>query len=459
MQKINNQKFKTMRKITFLILMISLVILCPTKSNAQMQSAMVTSTQRVITPTPPQTRIIPIKSVTITPTKILSAVNYMYQSNIGIAFYLTDNDSNASAFFPNCGTKVSYLQRFEVMDMDIYNNDVFFCGRKNDTAFFAYSSWMNLITGGSINIIYFPQKEVRTCNKIDVYTNKYGDLKVSLIGEDPSLLSLFIDFNLSSMQCDKYYRGRKLLEVRHTANNVVLLGEVGNGSFTLISHDKNNLQNYVGHRYQTPYLYVDSQGKYSYLLEILNENGADIAIVGYTINDSVYGTTISTVDLNSMNVLENQTVLNSTVNSQLKDMKMDYENKNLLCLIKNPITGSKHNIFALQPLSGSGYQTDVVIPNPFPREDFRSISTYDYKDSPCYMVLGHINNNHILLFDKKQYDFKNLNCSDYDKFKVEIIKPVKMLEKVDYEYICPIHFTTSIITVPLSQSQYSIICK
>ena len=94
-----------MQKITFLILLISSVILCPTKSQAQMQSVMVTSTQRVITPTPPQTRISPIKSVTIKPTKILSAINYKYQVYIGTAFYLTDDDSNTSASFPNCGTK------------------------------------------------------------------------------------------------------------------------------------------------------------------------------------------------------------------------------------------------------------------------------------------------------------------------------------------------------------------
>ncbi len=37
-----------MRKITFLMLLISSVILCPTKSQAQMQSVMVTSTQRTI---------------------------------------------------------------------------------------------------------------------------------------------------------------------------------------------------------------------------------------------------------------------------------------------------------------------------------------------------------------------------------------------------------------------------
>lgn len=448
-----------MRKITFLILLISSVILCPTKSQAQMQSVINTSTQRIIAPVPPQTRISPIKSVTNTPTKILSATFYKYGNYEGTAFYLTDDDSNASASFPNCGTKVSYLQRFKVMDIDIYNNDVFFCGNIGDTAFFAYSSWTNLIMGGLINIIYFPQKEVRTCNKIDVYTNKYGDLKVSLIGEDPSLLSMFIDFNLSSMQCDKYYRGRKLLDVRHTANKIVLLGEVGNGSFTLMSHDKNNLQNYIGHRYQTPYLCVDSRGNYNYLLEILNEQESDVAIVGYTVTDSIYGTTISSVNLSTTNVLETQSVINTTVNSQLKDIKMDYENKNLLCLIKNPIAGSKHNIFTLQPLSGSGYPTDVVIPHPISGEDFRSITTYDYKGSPCYMVFGRINNNQILLFDKKQYDFTDLNCSDYLKFKVDIIDPVKMLEKVDYEHICPLHFTTSIIAATPSQSQYSIICR
>lgn len=49
----------------------------------------------------------------------------------------------------------------------------------------------------------------------------------------------------------------KLLDVRHSAKRVAVLGQCENGVFTLSSHDKTDVDNYLGRVYQTPQLYVN----------------------------------------------------------------------------------------------------------------------------------------------------------------------------------------------------------
>ena len=130
--------------------------------------------------------------------------------------------------------------------------------------------------------------------------------------------------------------------------------------------------------------------------------------------DIMSGTSISSIDLRNMNVLETQAVDQyNEMRSELKDMRMDYYRNELLCLIKNPYTGFNDNIFALRPLNGTGYTTIVTIPDNNENANYyKNLVAYEYKKKLCYMAIG-IRGNKILLFDKKTGGFFSFKLYEY----------------------------------------------
>ncbi len=457
-----------MRRFNILLLLIISVILCSTKSQAQMQSVINTSTYRSIASS---NTVFPAKSIAISPTKIISAGNYspnVLLSPMVAVFCLTDNDSNNNPNYPNCGANTGVLSNFPVSDMTLYQDEVFFCGNisnsQTDTAYFAHTYWEKLVTGGNIEMFSFPKQEVNIVSKIDAYDNDIGENKVSLIGVDTiHHRSLFIDVNLSISQCEIYAfdsRRVKLLDVSHNAKHVVVLGQLENGIFALLSHDKNDLHNYVGQIYHTPQLYLDDTlGHYHYLLEMFKPNDMDVAIVGYSAMDDMSGTTISMINLYNMDVMQTQAVDQfNEARSNFKYMKMDFANKELLCLITNPITGFNNNIFTLRPLIPNDYYTEVAIPDGHHNADYFT-SLVPYKGEPFYMALGKFFSGKILFFDKRQYDFSDLTCMEKAHFDVKIIKEIKKMEQINYDLLYPIPYSHSQVSSFPIISNYTIECQ
>ena len=337
----------------------------------------------------------------------------------------------------------------------------FFCGKRLsaqiDTTFFVHTTYDDLMGGNSMKMHQLPLF-VQKVSKIDFYDDDNGYKKVALIGENTDGLSLFIDVNLTTMYSEVYVSDIPLKDVRHSKSHVVVLGEVSNGKFMLFSHDKNDLHNYIGYVYQTPQLY--DLPEHQYLLEILNENESDTAIVGYSAMDQFSGTSISSIDLNSMDVRETQVVdAAKELRLYFKDMKMDYKNNELLCLINNPATGSNDNIFALRPLNDSSYTTYVTIPTGQQGGVDYYKKLVAYKEDPYYMVLGDYDTTSTIhLFDKKQSDFTNLNCMKYLKFSVKIIDPIEMVGDVSYTNVYEIPINTVLINTHPFLTNYIILC-
>ena len=449
-----------MQKITFLILLISSVILCPTKSHAQMQSLMTTSTKRVLNPA--TTAMTPVKSVAVNNKSIITAINYKYSLTgaqiMGAAFYLTNDDSNAASG-PNYRAKVGHLPNFQITDMEIDRHEVFFCGTKNHVPFFAHTYLTNLINGGVVDIFMLPT--MAEVFKIDVYKNTNGERKVSLIGYIGRYV--FIDVNLASLQNKVYVMSSniRLLDVRHGANTVAVLGQRENGKFALISHNRNDLQNYNGCLYQTPQLYLDdSVGNYHYLLEMYRDNLNDIAIVGYSGMDFSSGTNISLIQLSNMSVMHTQAVdSRKEVRSKFKDMRIDDFKRYLLCLIENPMTGVNDNIFVLDPMySGSGsYTVNVAIPDTNTNANYFT-SLAPYIGSASYVVLGK-NNNSVTFFDKISSSYSNLNCAGQTSFRVDTIEKIEKLGSIYYEDINSLPMSHDTVNSASAIATYSIICQ
>ena len=196
------------------------------------------------------------------------------------------------------------------------------------------------------------------------------------------------------------------------------------------------------------------------ILSTVKVGNISIAIVGYSAMDQFSGTSISSIDLNTMDVIETQAVdATLELRSNIKDIKMDYNNKELLCLIRNPATGFNDNIFAVRPLYGNNYNVPVAIPD----GQQGGVDYYEklvaYKEDPYYMVLGNYDTaSTIHFFDKKQSNFSNLNCMDYVTFDVNIIDPIKRIKKFGYKEIYEIPLTSIQINTNSFLTNYIILC-
>ena len=199
------------------------------------------------------------------------------------------------------------------------------------------------------------------------------------------------------------------------------------------------------------------------ILSTVKVGNISIAIVGYSAMDQFSGTSISSIDLNTMDVIETQAVdATLELRSNLKDINMDYINNELLCLINNPATGFNDNIFALKPLSGNNYNVPVAIPDGQQGgvNYYEKLVAYEGDLYLYYMALGNdTTTNTIHFFDKKQSDFSDLNCMDYVKFDVNIIEPIEKIEEFEYKDIYEIPFTYIQINSNSFLTNYLIICN
>ena len=120
-----------MKKNTFYLLAISILLIFSVKSYAQMQSVINTSTHRTIT-IPLQGKINPIKSLAVKPSVILSIVKFTpYNITLPIysIFYLTDDGINTMSG-PNYATNFSILYNIETTDIKGGDEEVFFLWKK-----------------------------------------------------------------------------------------------------------------------------------------------------------------------------------------------------------------------------------------------------------------------------------------------------------------------------------------
>lgn len=443
-----------MKTKNLLFVFLLVIVLFSYRGMAQMQSVITTATKRTV-----GVNADVVKSVSITPTKVLTLSRVQLGGICFSVFSMTDDSNNSSG-----NTFMSaYIPGVSVEDFVVFQDKVYFCGRKiaNNKGFFAEAFIPALLSGGNSITEYVLSQDYTNYTKIDIYDNAINEMKLSLIADTFT----FVDANLTAMSAGYYRSYDPLVDVRHGLTKGVLLSTNNNGIFKLYTFDKNNPSSYTGYSYLTPtlYTYDDSEdintntSNYRYLLEVLGEDISDDVVVGYSSTNIYSGTELCHINLLDFKVKNTQAVVSpNEVRSYLYDIKFDRKHNGVLCLINNSALDGVDNIFLMFPNNYSSYSTPVTIPDNISYKHWlKKLSVYS---DNYYLAIGQKQSS-VYLFDKKIYNYEDLHCLWNDIFYVDMVETVHGEGSVKYDYLGTYTIIPQTMVSYPTQNNYIIDCQ
>jgi hypothetical protein len=465
-----------MKNIKYFLLLFLIIILFPKYSFAQMILSNVSAEREI--PNTSVSRMMPIKTENWDDNHIVSLVHYggnkytdgrfvnprdfLYHKDVCAvsAFYLTEQSTTL--------VEEVKISGHTITDFCIVDDYIFMCGQDSaDNNFFAYKN-LNVFFDDSdtspLNVYYLPNAQLSTytLTNIDFCHSAGQPTLLLLANQDGSQNSLFIYFDLiSTTNSAIYLTAVRLLDITQTNNYIAVLGMKGDTSFTLTSHEIDNISIYHGRKFNTNPLY-DHFTDSKYHLSAL-EKDSNYVIVGESVTNTGW-MEFNIIDLNTLDILYTQaTVDTSEGRSKIVDLEFDEEEGILYCLFCNGINDIRDMILRIDPYIDHNYSSFVSKPQITVANYnlFKDLTLYKY-DIPQLLVLGRTPRPglDIYFFDRIS-DFEKLgNCDKVEDLNIKIVESPEKRALPDY-YNNGIIGISSSTSVPLfkSQTKYNIICK
>lgn len=439
---------------------------------AQMQGAIISSTEREVPSIEPVVNTIKVKKYS--DEKIITLCKDSITGNF--CFLKTETGSS----IVNYGILPS---KFEVYDFKILGKNIYFCGYDGRFGFIGKISFNTLFTGGNFDYYEIPQTSV--VYELEVYYNAITDSDdiVALGTNSTSTTYYCINYNTNtSTSYDIYYiQGHVLQSITQTNNYIgVVISDPTTNEFGVIRHQKNNISNLQGQTWQfaySAYKWIDQRPEnrtYAYLSEAIDDTDEilvatsldylnshpDFGVVGNFRTVNVYR-----VDLSTLQLLSTQ-VIPTDGKPYFKDMVYIQDNGSLNILTNVQVGSDAWNnfpycclldidiIYHIDATATNQYQLSFTIPN-VSNESYHLLNGIETYEDYYYIVAGKTKTNKFVLFDK-YIPSTITNCYRFYYTKA-FFDPSLPMNTISYpNYSTP--KTVYIDNNSISSNKYNIIC-
>lgn len=395
---------------------------------AQMQGAIISSTEREVPSIEPVVNTIKVKKYS--DEKIIT----LCKDNITGCYCFVKTETGSTSV--NYGILPS---NFEVYDFKILGENIYFCGYDGIFGFIGKISFNTLFTGGIFD--YYEIQPTNVVYELEVYYNAITDSDdiVALGTNSTSTTYYCINYNTNtSTLYDIYYaQGHVLQSITQTNNYIgVVFSDPTTNEFGVIRHQKNNISNLQGQTWQfaySAYKWIDQRPEnrtYSYLSEAIDETDEILVAtsVGYRGTHPDIGTlncrtvNVYRVDLSTLQLLSTQ-VIPTEGKPYLKDMVFIPNNKTLNIITNVQIGDFWSNypyccimdidiIYHVETEATNSYPLSLTIPDGS-LELSHLLNGIERYAGDYYIVAGKYKSNKLYLFDKYIPTSLNSCCKSY----------------------------------------------
>jgi len=438
-----------MNKLKCLLLSSLIIVLFSEHNFAQMILSNLNSEREI--PNTSVNRMMPIKTENWNDKHIVSLVHYwgnkgtdgifikqgdfIYHKDICAvsAFYLTELGTTA--------TKRVIINNHTITDFCIVNDTIYMCGQSNlGNNFVAYEN-INIFfnTANNSPLYIYPisiyNSPTFTLTNIDFCISGEGQHRLLLLANDYQMNSAFIFYNIlpNNVGLNPYgiYHANecRLLDVVHTNNYIAVLGMKTDSTFTLIRHNIDIVQNYIGKEFVTSELYkLFSDPKHH--LAILRKELNHVVVAEST--NSVGGIGFNIIDLNNLSILHTQIISDTREGrSKIMDLEFDKLRNILYCLFCNG-SSVKDMIIQIHPYKTHGYYAPISHPISY-------VAGYNllkdltlYGDNSQILSLGRTMGLNIYFFDRKcNFNLSN-SCDRIGSFYCDTIQKPTIINTFNY---------------------------
>lgn len=332
-----------------------------------------------------------------------------------------------------------------VSDFKILGDWLFFCGQyvANNNGFVAWTQLDELFDPATTNIKISVLPNVPDVTKIDAYEDGQYKYAVVAIGSNQRFIHTGVETNNYSVYISPF----PLSDVVVTNNHAVVLGKISLNNLAMFSHEKVNIQNYHGRRFN------HKQARFeNFLIESLFD---EEVLVSYTDCEHYYEAQFIRIDAASLLPLAQQSLIDEGKPNP-KEMVFNRSDSTILYLshaVKN-----QDMITMIKPYEEYTYMADIVMPNmcEVGHETLNSLTHYNGTYLSAVGIDATYNN--LYWFDY-QRELEQGGC--FQTFQEKVVPSNTFQPAAQQFYIGNQVFPLQIQTIQIQHSapQYNIICN